>query len=170
MLHRRYIKSGLALITGLFALVLVLQNLMNMEAAHSALHYVVSNQEHNYYPNSLFPTINSTAVSWALIYFVCCMELAAGLITVFGGLVLFKNARYKVEAFESSAKWAEIGCFLVLVVWYGLFMVGGGAVFQMWQTELGAGSFGDAFKIATLALLSLLYISKPELNVQSKHF
>lgn len=169
MLHRRYIKSALALITGLFALILVLQNFMNMEAAHGALHYVVSNQEHNYYPDSLFPTISSTAVSWGVLYFVCAMELAAGVVTVYGALVLFKNAKYKNEVFEASAKWAEIGCLLVVVVWFGLFMVGGGAVFQMWQTELGAGSFDDAFKIATMGLLTLLYISKVESDGQGKH-
>ncbi len=38
----------------------------------------------------------------------------------------------------------------------------GGALLQMWQTEIGAGSFADALVYAAAGGLVLLIVSKPD--------
>ena len=45
-----------------------------------------------------------------------------------------------------------------MVVWFGGFIVIGGALFQMWQTQIGGGSFDDAFTYAVTGGLVLLFI------------
>jgi len=50
----RILKTFLVLLIGLHALVYALQNLANLEQAHAALGYVLSNEGHEVYPSSLF--------------------------------------------------------------------------------------------------------------------
>jgi predicted small integral membrane protein len=51
---------------------------------------------------------------------------------------------------------------MALVVWFGGFIVIGGVLLQMWQTQIGAGSFHDAFRFAAIGGLVLLFVSQTD--------
>ena len=48
---------------------------------------------------------------------------------------------------------------MALFVWFGLFMVVGGAYFQMWQTPLGGAAQAGAFQYAMISGLVLLFVN-----------
>ena len=69
------------------------------------------------------------------------------------------------EAYPNAfgpATWAIMGCVMALLVWFGLFMVIGGAYFQMWQTPLGAAAQGGAFQYAISSGIVLLFVNAPD--------
>lgn len=51
---------------------------------------------------------------------------------------------------------------MAMVVWFGGFIVLGGALFQMWQTEIGDSSFDGSFAYAVTAGLILLFVDRPD--------
>jgi predicted small integral membrane protein len=51
---------------------------------------------------------------------------------------------------------------MAMVVWFGGFIVVGGVLFQMWQTQIGAGSLKDAFVFAASGGLVLLFVNSPD--------
>ncbi|HMB40006.1 MAG TPA: DUF2165 family protein [Wenzhouxiangellaceae bacterium] len=56
---------------------------------------------------------------------------------------------------------AVIDCGIALLLWFGLFLTIGATLFQMWQTPLGQGAMGNAFRngmFAGLVMLILLFL------------
>lgn len=51
---------------------------------------------------------------------------------------------------------------MAMVLWFGGFVVLGGALFQMWQTQVGLGSFDGAFTYAATSGLVLLFLNQPD--------
>ena len=73
------------------------------------------------------------------------------------GEEIFAAARAKgvTVAFEAAVAGGAIGMF----VWYGFFIVIGELYFNMWQTELGLGSVGGAFRYGTVCAALTLFIA-----------
>jgi predicted small integral membrane protein len=61
--------------------------------------------------------------------------------------------------FNESKTYALLGCGLGIVIWLGLFGVFGGALFQMWQTEIGGNSMDDAFQFFVSCALVFLIVN-----------
>lgn len=60
--------------------------------------------------------------------------------------------------FAAAAEWALIGCGIALLLWFGLFLTVGAALFQMWQTQLGQGAMGDAYRNGVFAGMVMLML------------
>lgn len=154
----RILKSVLVLVIGLNALFYALQNIANLDAARGALGYVMSGSDHQAYPSTIFFTTNDPLLHWVALGLVLAAEFAVAFFGIKGAWDLFaaRNAtKAEFHQAKSAGLWAAG---LALLTWFGLFMAFGGAFFQMWQTELGAGSLNDAFKFATLSTVTLLFV------------
>jgi predicted small integral membrane protein len=49
-----------------------------------------------------------------------------------------------------------------MLVWYGFFIVIGEMYFNMWQTEIGLGSVGGAFRYGTVCAVLMFFIALRE--------
>ena len=64
--------------------------------------------------------------------------------------------------FHAAKRFGLPACGLAVVIWFGLFMVIGGAGFQMWQTEAGGGALSGAFSYAVMSALILVSVQQQE--------
>ena len=62
-------------------------------------------------------------------------------------------------AFDQAKKAVYLGAGIGMLVWFGLFHVLGGAVFQQWQTEAGDGSLRGAFWFGAMMALTAMFIA-----------
>lgn len=142
---QRYLKILLAGFVALFCLLYALQNLANLEAAHSFVASVAGMQGHEAYPDRIGPAIQATWLVWTLLAIIIVLELAAGLLAARGTWDLWRARGASAEAFNAAKDWALLGAGLGVLVWFGLFSAIGGAYFQMWQTSLGSTALEGAF-------------------------
>ena len=154
----RILKAALVLAIGLHALIYALQNLANINEAHGALGYVISGADHQAYPHTLFFNSDSASVHWAALILVLVGEFAIAFFGLKGGWDLFAARGGTAEQFHAAKSAGSWAAGLALLLWFGLFMVFGGAFFQMWQTAIGSGSLHDAFAFATISVLTMLFV------------
>ena len=158
-MYRRNIKILLAVLTGSLALVYVLQNFANIDAAHQSVVYVMSGNDHLAYTNTLFFKTENPMLAWIAVVAICLGELSAGLLLLYGASRMWANRNNSAEDFADSLKFAEIGAAVGVLVWLGFFGVIGAAFFQMWQTAIGDGSMRGAFQFFVTCGFTLLYLN-----------
>lgn len=154
----RHFKIVFVALIALLCLIYAAQNVANLEACYQAFAYVLGGIDHQVYPNSIIPPISNPAVIWLVLFTVVTLEFTAGLVAAKGAWDLWSERRSSAEAFNRAKTMALAGCALGIVVWQGLFAVFGGALFQMWQTEVGSGSLNDAFKFFGACALTFLIV------------
>ncbi len=159
----RHLKIIFVTFISLLCLFYAAQNVANLEACYQAFAYVLGAVDHQVYPDSIFPAIRSPAVIWLVLVVVVTLEFVAGLLAAKGAWDLWGAKRAPAADFNNAKTFALAGCGTGIVVWMGLFGVFGGALFQMWQTEIGKGSLGDAFQFfAACAFVFLIVNSADE--------
>jgi len=151
-----------ATLTSLMALIYVTQNLVNADAAHQAVIYVMGGAGHAVYDNSFGPKLSHPTLGWIVIVIIFGLEYATGLLLAKGAWDMWQTRNADLEAFSASKKWALIGSGVGVFVWFGLFGVIGAAFFQMWQTAIGAGSMDDAFQLFASCAFTLLFLNQPD--------
>lgn len=161
-MHLRYLKIMFATLTSLMALIYVTQNVVNAEAAHQAIIYVMSGADHAVYPNSFGPKIENSTLGWIVVAIIFSLEYAAGLLIAKGTWDMWQARNAESATFSASKKWAQIGSGVGVFVWFGLFGVIGAALFQMWQTTAGAGSMNGAFQYFVSCAITLLFLNQPD--------
>lgn len=142
----RYLKIDFVFLIALLCLFYAGQNVANISACFGAFEYVLGAGDHVVYSKSIFPPIESAAVIWTVLVIVVGFEFAAGLFAAKGAWDMWAERKGSAEEFNASKTNALVGCGLGIIVWMGFFGVFGGALFQMWQTEIGGGSMDDAFQ------------------------
>jgi len=142
----RYFKIDFVILISLLCLFYAGQNVANLEACYQAFVYVMSNADHEAYAVSFFPAIQSPALIWLMLVLVVGLEFAAGLLAAKGAWDMWDARKAPAASFNAAKKYALLGCSTGIIVWLGLFSVFGGALFQMWQTQVGAGSLANAFQ------------------------
>ena len=142
----RYLKIDFVIIIALLCLFYAGQNVANLSACYGAFEYVLGGGDHVAYQNSIFPAIQSPVIIWSVLVFVVGLEFVAGLFAAKGAWDMWGARKGSAEEFNAAKTNALIGCGLGIVIWLGFFGVFGGALFQMWQTQIGAGSMDDAFQ------------------------
>lgn len=158
----RILKSLLTAMLGVMALLYMAHNLYNLPQAYGALDYVLGLQEHKAYPNNLLPALGPPLSRFAAWLVFAGEAVAAGLL-LWGAWRLWTARSFAAsEHHMAAARIAKWGAAAAIVVWFGLFTTIGGAGYQMWQTDLGSGSLGDAFTFWVFAFLLLLYLGRPE--------
>jgi predicted small integral membrane protein len=154
----RLVKALLVLAIGLQALFYALQNLANHEAAQGALAAVLSGADHSIYPSTLFFYLASPTLHWIALGIVLLGEFAIGYFGIKGGWDLWRARGGSNEEFAAAKASGILAAGLALLLWFGIFLVMGGAFFQMWQTTLGQGSMGDAFTFSAISVLAILFV------------
>ena len=153
--------AALVAFLALHHLIYAIQNLFNMEQAYNCVEAVFGQGEAPLYPRSMMPSIRSPVLLWAALIVIIAAEFAAGMALAAGAVQMFMAGAGSPADFAAATEWALIGCGIALLIWFGLFLTIGAALFQMWQTQLGQGAMGDAFRsgvFAGLVMLILLFL------------
>ena len=158
----RHLKIILVAFISLLCLIYAAQNVANLNACYQAFAYVMGGADHEVYPDSIVPAIQSPALAWLLLVIVVGLEFAAGLLAAKGAWELWGARKAAAEDFNAAKTYALIGCGTGIVVWLGLFEVFGGALFQMWQTEIGGASMDDAFQFFAACAFVFLIVSSAD--------
>jgi predicted small integral membrane protein len=154
----RIIKVLLVLFIGLHGLIYALQNLANLEQAHAALGYVLSNEGHEVYPNSMFFAVTNPMLHWGALWLVILGEFAIGYFGLKGAWDMFAARGDTAERFHAAKANGVIAAALALFVWFGFFMTFGAAFFQMWQTPLGGGSMEGSFMYSMASAITMMFV------------
>jgi predicted small integral membrane protein len=154
----RVIKILLVLLIGLHALIYALQNLANLDQAHAALGYVLSNTGHEVYPNTLFFSVVNPSVHWVALGLVIVGEFAIGAFGIKGAWDMWAARNDTAERFHAAKAYGVLAAGVALLVWFGFFMTFGAAFFQMWQTEVGAGSMEGAFMYSMASAITMMFV------------
>ncbi|MEX2500187.1 MAG: DUF2165 family protein [Wenzhouxiangellaceae bacterium] len=153
--------TSLVAFLALHHLIYAVQNLFNLEQAYSYVEAVFGQDEAPFYPRSMMPAIRQPVLLWAALIVIIAAEFAAGLALAAGAVQMLMASGASPSDFAAATEWALIGCGIALLIWFGLFMTLGAALFQMWQTQLGQGAMGDAYRngmFAGLVMLILLFL------------
>jgi predicted small integral membrane protein len=154
----RIIKILLVLLIGLQALIYALQNLANLDQAHAAIGYVLSNTGHEVYPNTFFFSVTNPAVHWLVLTLVIVGELAIGAFGTKGAWDMWAARNDTAERFHAAKTYGVLAAGVALLVWFGFFMTFGAAFFQMWQTQVGTGSMEGAFMYSMASAITMMFV------------
>jgi len=158
----RYLKFVFVAFVSLLCLFYAAQNVINLGACYQTFAYVLGALDHQVYPDSIFPAVQSPAVIWLVLVLVVALEFSAGLIAAKGVRDLWVARNAPASEFNDAKTYALLGCGLGMVVWFGLFAVFGGALFQMWQTEIGEASLDGAFQFFVACALIFIIVNSPD--------
>jgi len=156
---KRFLKVVFVALISLLCLFYAIQNMLNLDACYQAFAYVLGASDHQAYSNPVVPPIRSPAIIWLALALVVSCEFLAGLLAAKGSLDLWRARRAPAEEFNRAKTYALVGCGLGIVVWLGFFAVLGGALFIMWQTDVGRGSLENAFQFFTSCALVFIIVS-----------
>ena len=109
----------------------------------------------------MMPPVRSPVLLWTALIMIIAGEFAAGLALAAGAVQMFLAGGGSPADFAAATEWALIGCGIALLIWFGLFLTIGAALFQMWQTQLGEGAMAGAFHsgvFSGLVMLILLFL------------
>ena len=153
--------AALVAFLALMHLAYAIQNVLNLTRAGEAVALVLGQAEAPVYPRSIVPSIRSPVLTWVALIMIIALQFAAGAALAFGTVQMFMAGGGSPADFAAATEWALIGCGIALLIWFGLFLTIGAALFQMWQTPLGQGAMGDAYRngmFAGLVMLILLFL------------
>ena len=154
----RILKAVLVLFIGMHALIYGLQNIANINEAHTALGYVMSGADQAAYPHTLFFRSSESALHWVALVLVLIGEFSVAAFGIKGSWDMYAARNGTAEEFHAAKSAGLWAAGIALLTWFGLFMTVGGAFFQMWQNELGHGSLSDAFYFSTISTLTMLFV------------
>lgn len=158
----RLVKILLALFIGLMCVFYGLQNIANLTEAHFFMGYVLSLEDHVVYPNTFAFGVSSAALAWIALVIVIALELLAGFLAFWGTWNMWQARNSEGLSFQAAKDKVYLAAGVALIVWFGLFTVIAGSFFQMWQTELGAGSLMGSFQYLGSIALVTLFIAMPD--------
>ena len=155
----RYLKILLVVFVALLGLFYAIQNVVNLDEAYGFVAYVVGMENNEAYPSAMGLAFHSPLLIWMTLAIIILGESATGLLAAKGAWDLWTSRKAPAAEFNASKTYAVLGCGAAVVVWFGLFIVVGGAIFQMWQHELGAASIEGAFQAAGASGIVLLFVN-----------
>ena len=165
----RILKIVLILFVGLMALFFAAANITNWDPGLETVAYVLSMEGHDYYSNRIFPPIINPVLVTITFLAIIVGESLVGVLSLKGAWDLWRKRKVSGDEFDSAKKLAILGCGMAMVVWFGGFMVLGGGLFQMWQSEIGAGSFRDSFTVAVTSGIIMLFLITPDSWASGRH-
>lgn len=154
----RILKILLVFAIGANGLFYALQNLANLDEAHAAVGYVMSNEGHEVYPDTMFFAVTNPVLHWVALWLVIVGEFAIGFFGIKGAWDMFGARSETAEQFHAAKSNGVVAAALALLVWFGFFMTFGAAFFQMWQTELGTGSMEGSFMYAMASAITMIFV------------
>lgn len=158
----RYLKIILVVFVGLNGWLYFAGNIANWDAAIGFIGHVLGMEGHEAYPTRIFPAVTSDVLVTIALLLILTGEFLVGALSAKGAWDLWRMRHKSADAFNAAKTYALLGTGMTMVVWLGGFVVIGGALFQMWQTELGSGSLNNAFAFAASGGLVLLFVNSPD--------
>jgi predicted small integral membrane protein len=158
----RHLKIVFVASISLLCLFYAAQNVANLDGCYQAFAYVLGRVDHQVYPHSIIPAVQNSAAIWLMLVFVVALEFAAGLLAAKGVWDLWGTRKAPSASFNGAKTYALAGCGVGIGVWLGLFGAFGGALFQMWQTDIGGGSMDDAFQFFVACAFIFLIVNSPD--------
>jgi predicted small integral membrane protein len=158
----RILKIVLVIFVGLQGWFYVAGNLANWSSGMGAVAYVLGMEGHAVYGTHIFPPITHSAMVTIAFLSIIFGEFLVGALSLRGAWNLWTARHRDAKDFNAAKTAAILGAGMALVVWFGGFVVIGGALFQMWQTQIGAGSFNGAFVYASTSAFVLLFLNHPD--------
>lgn len=158
----RILKILLVVAVGLQAGFYAISNLFNLDAAFGAVGYVLSMADQVVYDKPVLPGVTSPLLVGIALGIVITLEATIGVLCLAGAVRMWRERGGSVQEFAASRTLAVLGCGLAMLLWIGLFMAFGGALFQMWQTQIGLSSLEGAFMYAVSSAVVLLFVNQPE--------
>ena len=155
----RVLKVLFTACISLLCLIYAAQNIANLEACYATFAYVASGADHQAYAGSIMPTFDNPVLIWTMLIIVVGLEFTAGAVCAKGAWNMWNERQSSAAEFNTAKTYALIGCGASILIWLGLFEVLGGALFQMWQTQIGSGSMDDAFQFFVLSALVFIIVS-----------
>ena len=158
----RVLKIVLVVFVGLQGWFYVAGNLANWDSGWGAVGYVLGMEGHEIYGRHIFPPITNPALVTIAFLGIIFGEFLVGALSLTGAWHLWRARHGDADAFNSAKTFAILGAGMGMVVWLGGFVVVGGGLFQMWQTQVGTGSFEGAFIYGATSALVLLFVNNPD--------
>lgn len=154
----RHFKIVAAIFVGLLGTLVFLGNLLNLEAAHSAVSFVVAAEEQPVY-RVIGPVAEAAWLGWLGLAVIMGCELAVGILGLTGAMRMVRALGAGAEDFRSAASLAILAGLVGMLLWYGVFIVLGEGYFHMWQHEVGLGSVEGAFRYGTVSAVLAAFIA-----------
>lgn len=158
----RLLKIVLVVLVGLQGWFYVAGNIANWDAGLSAVGYVLGMEGHEVYASHILPPVTDPTLVTIALLMIISGEFLVGALSLTGAWHLWRVRRNDADSFNSAKTVAILGAGMAMVVWLGGFVVIGGALFQMWQTQVGSGSFEGAFIYGATSTLVLLFVNSPD--------
>ena len=158
----RILKIVLVVFVGLQGWFYVAGNIANWDSGLGAVGYVLGMEGHEIYANHIFPPITSPVLVTIAFLIIISGEFLVGALSLTGAWHLWRARHGGADSFNSAKTFAILGAGMAMVVWFGGFVVIGGALFQMWQTQVGTGSFEGAFIYGATSALVLIFVNTPD--------
>lgn len=155
------LKIAAAVVIGLIGMLAFLNNLFNITSAQTFVAAVISGPEQPYY-KIIGPTFGSAWLGWVGLAVIMAGELAAGVLGFVGAVRMLAARNGDGAQFQRAKASAVAGGIVGALVWYGLFVTIGEMYFNMWQTEIGLGSVGGAFRYGTVCFAMAVLIALRE--------
>jgi len=161
----RNLKISLVVFVGLQGLLYVAGNTANWNAGLENIAYVLSMQGHEVYATHIFPPVTSPTLVTIAFLLILTGETLVGVLSLKGAWDLWQVRKSSADVFNASKTYAILGAGMAMLVWFGGFIVIGGALFQMWQTPMGDNSFRYSFAFAASSGLVLLFVNQPDTSI-----
>lgn len=158
----RLVKTILVVLVALQGLFYGLQNLINLDSALGFVGTVLAMADRPFYAASLVPSITNPTIVAVALGAIVLAELSVGALGLKGAWNMWQNRAASADAFNNAKKFGLLSCGMAMVVWFGFFIVIGGTVFIMWQTEIGGGSLEGAFQLGGVAGLVFLVVNSAD--------
>ena len=160
----RISKIILVFFVGLQAWLFVAANIANWSLGVQAVASVMSMQGVSGHSVNIFPILNSPVLHVIGFLFILVGEFLVGAFALAGVLEMWKARKADAAQFNASKRNAILGCATAMIVWFGGFIVVGGAWFHMWQSESGPQAIDAAFIFVATAGLILLFVDRPDID------
>lgn len=152
----------MALTVGLLAGLWALNNLLNWSTAHGAVAYALSQENQSGYLVHIVPPIHSPVAATIGLIVIVVTEATAGALSLSGAWRMWSRRHSETTEFAAAKRFAVLGAGLAVLNWFLAFLVIGGTVIMMGQAEGMEGAMRGAANMASLSILSLIYLSMAE--------
>lgn len=140
------------------ALLYVMHNIANIDAAQAVFTYVTSHADQTAYPVTLLPAPPPALIAVAMML-VFALEMSAGVLLLWAGAKMAAG-RHDARVFSGGVRIAKCGIACAVANWWGLFQAIAGAGYQMWQVEAGRDPFYSSWMFGASYVLLLIVLNQ----------
>lgn len=155
----RYLKMIFVFFESLLCLFYASNNVVNIHTAYQAVAYSTSRQDQHIYAHAFGPGFGQPWLVWLTLIGIIVLEYTAGFLSAKGLFDLWRKRKSSADVFNASKSFALWGAGTAIINWFGLFSVVGGAYFQIWQTQAGAGALEGAFYYTIFSAMVLFFVN-----------